>query len=224
MQLLKDFLSMFIPLLVVLDPAGTVPLYLGLTGSLTDRQRKHIAVRASIVAGVTGILFIILGQAIFRFLGIGFHDFQIAGGVLLFVLAIIDLLIPGKPAVDEKAQFDPATSLGVVPLAVPLIVGPATLTTGLLLVNTFGPKYTDRYGSPEGQVLVVAMVCVALVLNMLLLFGAMWHSNRLVGLLGKNTLTVINKIVMILLAAYAVSLIRQGIVSIVLELRSPHSA
>jgi multiple antibiotic resistance protein len=215
MAFLHDFLMIFLPLLVVVDPAGTVPVYLALTGRHTASGRREIAVRATIVAAVTGVLFVVLGQAIFNFLGVRFADFQIAGGILLVVLALIDLLTPGKPAVDDHAS----PTDGIVPLAVPLIVGPATMTTSLLLVNTYSKPYGERFGALQGQVIVMAMVCVALLLNLALLLAAMWHADRLSALVGKNTMAVINKIVMILLAAIAVSLIRQGIVSIVQELR-----
>lgn len=216
MQFVHDFLSIFLPLFVVMDPAGTLPVYLALTDRQNEAQRRRIALRATIVAGVTGVLFIVLGQAIFRFLGVRFADFQIAGGILLVILAVVDLLSPGKPAVDEHVPMD--GTAGVVPLAVPLIVGPATMTTSLLLVNTYSG--TERYGTPQGQILVMVMVCAALVLNLVILFGAMWHSSKLVALVGKNTMAVVNKIVMILLAAIAVSLIRQGIVSIVTDMKA----
>lgn len=213
MQTLHDFFLILLPLFVVMDPAGTLPVYVALTAHYTDEQRRQIAVKATVVAAVTGILFVVLGQAIFNFLGIQFADFQIAGGILLVILAVLDLLSPGKPAVNEAAQTDPAASIGIVPLAVPLIVGPATMTTSLLLVNTYAKTY--------GQVLVAAMVCAGLLLNLAVLFVAMWFSGRLVALIGRNTMSVVNKIVMILLAAIAVSLIRQGIVSIVNDLRVP---
>jgi multiple antibiotic resistance protein len=219
MQFFHDFLSIFLPLFVVIDPAGSVPVYLALTDHHTPAQRRRIALRASIVAAVTGLLFIILGQAIFNFLGVRFADFQIAGGILLVILSIVDLLSPGKPSVDDHAPLD-ATS-GVVPLAVPLIVGPATMTTGLLLVNTYSKTYNDQYGSPHGQIIVIVMVCAALLLNLLILFAAMWHADKLIALVGKNTMAVVNKIVMILLAAIAVSLIRQGIVSIIHDFIQP---
>jgi multiple antibiotic resistance protein len=223
MQTLHDFLLIFLPLFVVVDPAGSLPVYIALTSSYTDEQRRKIAVKATIVAAVTGILFVILGQAVFSFLGVQFADFQIAGGLLLVILAILDLLSPGKPAVNEKAPLNPDESVGVFPLAVPLIVGPATMTTSLLLVNTYAAHYNERFGAPYGQILVVLMVCTALILNLAILFTAMWYSSRLVALVGRNTMTVVNKIVMILLAAIAVSLIRRGIVSIVAETMHGHT-
>lgn len=207
-----DFLLIFLPLLVVIDPAGMLPLYLSLTAHYDEGKRREIARRATLVAAITAILFVIVGQAIFAFLGVQFADFQIAGGILLVVLAIIDLLSSSKPAVDERALQDPPdTMISVVPLAIPLIVGPATLTTSLLLVSTYSPKY--------GQVMTVAMVCTALTLNLLILFAAMWYSQVIVRLVGRQAMLVMNKIVMILLAAIAVSLIRLGITSIVKGLR-----
>jgi multiple antibiotic resistance protein len=214
--ILHDFLLIFIPLFVVIDPAGTLPVFLAITGNFPEPQRRHVALRAASVAAVTAILFVFLGQAILRFLGVRFEDFQIAGGILLFVLAVIDLLIPGKPAVDSSS-LNPAERVGVVPLAVPLIVGPATMTTSLLLVNTYSNTYNHHFDAPWGQFLVTAMVCIALLFNIALLLLAMWHSGRIAAFVGRNTMAVINKIVMILLAAIAVSLVRQGLVGIIIN-------
>jgi multiple antibiotic resistance protein len=221
--LLHDFLRIFIPLLVVIDPAGVLPLFLSLTRNYSETNRRIIARRAAIVAGVTGIVILIIGQALFKFVGVQFADFQIAGGVLVFVLAVIDLLSPGKPAMNEaqiKQSGDQAlpADVGVVPLAVPLIVGPATMTTSLLLVSTYGGAYTQYYGSMLGPVFITSIVAMALVLNLLLLFAIMYHAGRIELLIGRQTMSVINKIVMILLAAIAVSLIRQGITTIVHDL------
>jgi multiple antibiotic resistance protein len=213
-HVLHDFLLIFIPLFVVIDPAGTLPVFLAITDRYPEPQRRRIALRAATVAGATGVLFVFLGQATLRFVGVRFEDFQIAGGILLAILAIIDLLIPGKPAVDS-ISLDPADRVGIVPLAVPLIVGPATMTTSLLLVNTYSKAYNDSFGAPYGQFIVAAMVCIALLINVGVLLLAMWHSGRITALVGRNTMAVVNKIVMILLAAIAVSLVRQGIVGII---------
>ena len=219
MQLVYDFVRIFIPLAVVIDPAGMLPVYLALTNRYTPDQRRRIAKRASLVAACTGVGFIAFGQLILGVMGVRFADFQIAGGILLVVLCIIDVLIPGKPAVNEHVDYDPTSVVSIVPLAIPLIVGPATMTTSLLLVNSYARGYEDRFGAPWGAIIVMAMVSAALIINVLLLFIAMWHSDALVRIVGKNAMMVINKIVMILLAAIAVSLIRQGVVSIVSELR-----
>lgn len=229
-QLFTDFLLIFIPLFVVIDPAGTLPVFLALTARKTELHRRHIARRSIFVAGTVGVLFVCVGQALFTFLGVRFADFQIAGGILLVILAVLDLLSSSKPAVDEaelKKAEDPSEqdSISVVPLAVPLIVGPATLTTGLLLVATYSPKYSQDafgggpgFGPQLGPVIVIAMVCLALVINLALLYQAMRFATGIERVVGKSVMLVINKIVMILLAAIAVSLIRQGLTSIVMDL------
>ena len=220
MQFLYDFIRIFIPLFVVIDPAGMLPVYLAMTNRYTPEQRRRIARRASIAAALTGVGFIVFGQLILSVMGVRFADFQIAGGILLVVLCIIDVLTPGKPAVNEHVDYDPASAIGIVPLAIPLIVGPATMTTSLLLVNSYAKGDEDQFGAPWGAVIVASMVAAALLINVLLLFIAMWHSDKLVRIVGKNAMTVINKIVMILLAAIAVSLIRQGIESIVSDFQT----
>ena len=220
MNLLRDFLLMCVPLLVVIDPAGSLPLFLALTEPYNLSRRRNIARRATIVAIIVGVSCVTVGQAIFALLGVKFADFQIAGGILLVVLSLIDLLSRGKPAIDENALMEhPDSTIGVVPLAVPLIVGPATLTTSLLLVNTYGAQYAavPGIGARWGQIIAVAMVSGALVLNLLVLYAAMWYSEFFVRIIGKQAMAVMNKIVMILLAAIAVSLIRQGVMSIIAE-------
>ena len=172
MQYLYDFTRIFIPMLVVIDPAGTLPLFMALTERYTEAQKRAIARRATLAAAITGVLFVVVGQALFALLGVKFADFQIAGGILLVVLAILDLLSPGKPTVDvgqlqSVGDQDPA-NVSVVPLAVPLMVGPATLTTSLLLVSTWGKTY--------GSEVAVALVCVALLMVLVIQFGAMWFS------------------------------------------------
>jgi len=216
-SMIQDFPRIFVPLFVVIDPAGMIPVYLALTSRYSVAERRQIARRACLVAACTAIIFVVLGQAILTFLGLSFADFQIAGGILLVVLAITDLLMTGKPAV-EGTPVNPSAGVGVVPLAVPLIVGPATMTTSLLLVNTYAKKY-ESMGMSYSQPFAALGVCVALLINLAFLLWVMWYSDRLVALVGKNTLAVVNKIVMILIAGIAVSLIRQGITSIVTDLQ-----
>jgi multiple antibiotic resistance protein len=117
------------------------------------------------------------------------------------VLAIIDLLIPGKPAVDEHE------AIGIFPLAMPLIAGPATLTTTLVLAGH------NSYG--------YAITAIALILNFSILLVALLSAPRLARLVGGNAMRALSKLVMVLLAAIAVNLIRTGIVQAWIE-TPPH--
>ena len=124
----------------------------------------------------------------FAYLHVTAADFRIAGGVVLLVLAVVDLLVHGKPSVDERA------SPGVFPLAVPLVAGPATLTTALVLAGR------DLSGT-----LVALGVNLAIVLSLLLVAAP---AARLVG---RSALEAVSKVVVLLLAAIAVNLIRTGV-------------
>jgi len=214
---LGDFGAFFVPLFVALQ-SGSLVAFISMTESYSEAGRRAIARRAIFAASVTGVSFMVAGQAIFNFLGVTFADFQVAGGVLVLVLAIIDLLslrrsTTSTPGLGTARGEEPPLSMGIAPLGVPLIVGPATLTTELLLVSTYGDKYTGIYGPLGGQAMVFLMVAAALLVNLALLLLGMWYSSFIVRKVGTPTMTVINKIVMILLAAIAVSFLRRGIVA-----------
>jgi multiple antibiotic resistance protein len=215
MHLVRVFFTIFIPLFVVVDPAGTLPLFLALTERFSPERRRMVARFAVLTAAGIGVGFLIVGQWVLAFLGVQFSDFQIAGGLLLVVLAIVDLLGDSKPAVNERELENIGEhvipSLAIAPLAIPLIVGPATLTTGLVLVST----YAKIYGIMDA----VGLVAAALLANLGLLFLAMWHSELFIRLVGRQALSVMNKIVMILLAAIAVSLIREGLVDVARQIQ-----
>ena len=179
------------PLLVAIDPLGLLPLFVSLTGGMAAAQRRRVSVQAVLVAAAITLAFMLLGQGLFRLLGIAMADFQIAGGLLLLLLAIVDLLGDGKPIVHDAAM------VGLVPLAMPMIAGPATLTTTLVLA--------DR---PE---LGYAYTAAALLVVHAILLGVLLGSARIVRLVGTRALTALSKLVMVLLAAIAVSYIRSGV-------------
>src|SRR5688500_1838834 len=101
MDFLRVFLEAFIPLFVAIDPFGMVPVFLAVTEGMSDARRRRVTFEAVAAATVICLSFMFLGEGLFRFLGIRDFDFRIAGGVLLLVLAVYDLLVPGKPAVHE---------------------------------------------------------------------------------------------------------------------------
>jgi multiple antibiotic resistance protein len=190
-----QFLAAFIPLLVAIDPLGMVPVFLGVTSGMDARRRRMVTLEAVVAALAICVGFMFLGNVLFRFLGIDQHDFKIAGGILLLVLAVMDLVTVGKPAVDESH------SSGIVPLATPLIAGPATLTTVLVLVTNQG----------------YAMTGLSIVVNLAVLLTAMLAAAQFVRLVGEDAMRALSKLVMILLAAIAVNFIRSGVMAVVRE-------
>jgi multiple antibiotic resistance protein len=190
--MIRELLASFIPLFVSIDAFGLVPVFLSLTAGMSDKLRRQVTFEAVFFALAICLGFMFLGNAMFKALGITQADFRIAGGILLLVLAIIDLLIRGKPAVDENQ------GIGIFPLAMPLIAGPATLTTTLVLAGKgdHGYSYTS----------------LSLVLNLTIVILALLYSSKLAKLVGPNAMRAVSKLVMVLLAAIAVNLIRTGIV------------
>ncbi len=188
-ELLPRFLQAFIPLFVAIDPIGLAAIFMALGAGVPDTRKRRIARQAVLTGGVVALAFLFLGQGIFAAVGITVGDFQIAGGLILFILAARDLLQPfSAPPADVPEDF------GVVPLGMPLIAGPAAIATLLVLAQTVG----------------LAITLAALVVNLLLVALAFAQGERLVRLIGPTGMRAISKIVSLLLAAIAISLIRRG--------------
>ena len=192
---MSDFLRVFIPLFVAIDALGLIPIFLSVTDSMTPQQRRRTSFEAVASASLICVGFMFLGDAIFHFVGISVNDFRIAGGIILLVLAVLDLLRVGKPAMN------PDEMVGVVPLGMPLIAGPATLTSVLVLAKEPG--------------IGKSMTALGLSVNLLLLLFMLLMSQRIARVLGPNTLRAFSKLVMVLLAAVAVNYIRVGITELV---------
>lgn len=189
MDLFRPFLLTFIPLFVAIDALGILPIFLSLTAGLSREERRRTFRAAIWAAGLIGIGFMLLGKAIFVALGITQADFQIAGGAVLFCLSLTDLLF------DDRTRRVPPHTLGVVPLAMPLIVGPAVLTTTIVLLDAQGLWPT----------------LAAFIVNLGIVWVTLWSSGRIMAVLGEGTLNAIAKIVNLLLAAIGVMMVRRGI-------------
>lgn len=184
------FLQAFIPLFVAIDPIGLAAVFLGLGQNIESSRRQKIANQATLTGGLVALGFLFLGQSIFKALGISVSDFQIAGGLILFIIAAKDLIQPATEG--EKLSED----FGVVPLGMPLIAGPASITTLLILAQT--------------QAIGLLVTLVALVANLIIVVIALHYSGWFGQRMGSTGLRAISKIISMLLAAIAVSMIRRG--------------
>jgi len=184
----EKFLEAFIPLFVAIDAIGLVAIFIGLAGRM-DKSRRQCEGNLGLVTGfAVSIGFIFLGKIIFAALGITVGDFKVAGGLILLGLAVRELLDLGGESRHTSDSF------GVVPLGMPLIAGPALLTALLILVDTVGILFT----------------LLSLVVNLLIVGVAFRNADRLTRLLGERGLNGTSKLIALLLAAIAVSLIRRG--------------
>ncbi len=190
---MKTFWLCFVPLFIAVDVPGVLPIFLGLTEGLSREQIRKVTLQSTVTAVIVALLFLWIGQSVFALLGITVADFMVAGGVLLFVISVSDLLTMQK----RLRQVDPE-SLGPVPLGVPLIVGPAVLTSSILLANEYGLGWTAL-----AIVTNIGLVALAFVL------GGPIH--RLLGTAGTK---VLSKLSSLLLASIAVMIIRKGITAL----------
>ncbi len=192
MEVLKPYILSFISLFVAVDAIANIPLFLSLVEHSSKAQRKKIVLDAVVTATAVAIVFMFIGKWVFSLLGITIPDFQIAGGALLFVIAV-RLLLPGAQKSLLTSPHD--KDLGVFPLGTPLITGPAVLTTTLMMMNIYGTPVT----------------LVAVVLNMFFVWITLIKADTIIQLIGHSGTRAFSKIMYILLAAIAVMMIRHGI-------------
>lgn len=185
------FLLCFIPLFVAMDGPGVLPIFLNFTSGLSERARRRLVTQATFTAFAVAVLFLATGKILFRVLGIDENDFRIGGGIVLLFIAIGDLMVSNL----DSRRVTTDSDFGVVPIGVPLIMGPAALTTSLILVESHGTFMTS----------------VALVANLILIWSMFRYSNVVVKILGKNGSRAFAKVAALFLAAIACKMIRMGV-------------
>ena len=190
---MTNFLLTFVPLFVSVDAFGLLPLFISLTEGLSAAERNKVILQSVCTAFLVAVFFLLLGQAIFSLLGITVADFMIAGGVLLFVIALADLL-----TIEKKRMPLQPDSIGPVPLGTPLLVGPAVLTTSLMLLNAYG----------------LVSTIIAILVNIAIAGLLFYSSEMLTRIMGLTGTRVISKITSLFLAAIAVMMIRKGVLEI----------
>ncbi|MBI1806531.1 MAG: MarC family protein [Ignavibacteria bacterium] len=187
--MVQTFLLAFIPLFVAIDVFGVLPLFAGLTEGIDDNRRKTLTTEATLTAFAVSLVFLIAGKWIFSFLGISESDFRIGGGIVLLVLAIKDLLFA------KQAERDPELSIGVVPIGIPLIIGPAALTTIIILVDSYGYWWA----------------IASLLVNILIVWLVFSQAQRISRAMGKAGSKAVAKVFALFLAGIAVMMVRSGI-------------
>ena len=187
--MMEQFWHAFVPLCVAFDGIGLIPVFWTLSQRLSAGQRRRVVTEAVATALLVAMAFLLVSRGIFALMGLQLADVMVAGGAILFVLSLRDLHLP------EKSSRSRISSPGVVPLGVPLLAGPAVLTMVLLV--------RDRYG----WTLTVAALLVNMLLVWVMLRAAEWLMQRL----GREGALVISKITSLILTAFGVMLIREGV-------------
>jgi len=179
----------FIPLFVAIDVLGVVPLFISLTQGLTQKEKRTLVTEATLTALAVSIVFLFGGRLIFDFMGITEDDFRVGGGIVLLVLAVDDLIF------SSESRRNPETKVGIVPIGIPLIIGPAALTTLLILNDTYGK----------------IPAVMSLLANLLIVWVVFRKSDLVSKLLGEAGSKAVAKVAALFMAGIAVMMIRVGL-------------
>lgn len=201
-ELFRFSLAAFITLLVVVDPPGVVPIYVALTKDEKPGDRRVILIRAVLIALGVALFFLFAGRAVLSYLGVTVHAFSISGGILLFVAAMPMLFGQrgGLQAPEPKEKGSVGEDISVFPLAMPLLSGPGTIATILLL--------TSQAGNDMPKLIAIG---VSTALVFLVSFIALYLGARLIRLVGEGGVHIATRVMGILLAALAVQFVLNGI-------------
>jgi multiple antibiotic resistance protein len=199
---MNGFLLTFIPIFVAMDAIATLPLFISFTKKLSAKEKHRLTWQAVITAFAVAVSIVFTGKSIFNFLGITVNDFRIAGGTILLILAVKDLVFPDDKS--ENADTINVREIGVVPLGIPLIIGPGVLTTLIILIDTHG----------------YPMTLLSLVLNLVIVFVLFYYSDVVSRVLGKKASMAFAKVANLFMAAIAIMMIRIGILDVMSTLNS----
>ena len=183
----------FLTLVVIMDPVGTVPIFIAMTARLDPDERRWAAIRAVVFAGILVLGFALVGRLVLDYLNVSVESLSIAGGLLLLLVALE--MLRGIDTAPEGAEEDVA----LVPLATPLVAGPGAIATVIVLVEQH-PEASGRAGVLAGIVAALAVVALALLL-------AQWLSR----VLPASLISFLTRVFGLLLSAIAVQLVVDGV-------------
>ena len=193
--MLHNFVLTFVPLFIVIDAIGNLPFVISASEGMTSRERFKMINIAIFTAAIVGLAFLFLGQLILNAMGISFGSFAIAGGLILLALSIRYMITGHMVDSEEKEKRE---LVGVVPIGTPLTVGPATITTLLLLVKQ--PNEFPLY-----------IVLISFALNLFVAWIICMGGNWIASFLGQGGIKAVSRVFSLLLAAIAVSMVIKGL-------------
>jgi multiple antibiotic resistance protein len=201
--MIELFISAFVTLFVVIDPPGCAPIYAGLTSGANAAQRQSMAIRATGIAAAILLVFALWGKQLLGVLGIALDSFRIAGGIMLFMIAMDMVFEKRTQRREDRAQKIAETpeveDVSVFPMAMPMIAGPGSIATVMLLMSRAN-------GMAER-----AVVLGAVLLTLGLMLAALLTAEPLMALLGKKIEAVITRLLGVLLAALAAQFVIDGL-------------
>ncbi|MCF8276701.1 MAG: MarC family protein [Flavobacteriales bacterium] len=196
---MNEIIATLLFLIAVLDPVGSVPVYLEATKHFDERHKRKIAIRASVVAFLILLVFIVLGQIVLEGMSVSLDAFQISGGVILFLFALTMIFGDGKPEM-EKHLIKDYKHVTIFPVAIPSIASPGAIMAVVLMTD-------NHIYTIQQQAVTTFLVAVVVGLTSLLLLAA----NKVQERIGEYGITVISKVMGLILASYGVQSILSGL-------------
>lgn len=199
---LDDYIREFVTVWVVVDPIGTVPVFIAVTATMSSKERRGVAFRAALISALILLAFIVGGQLLLEALEISLVSFQIAGGIVLFLFALQMIFGPGKPESELSENRPSREDVAVFPLAVPSLASPGAMLAVVVLTDN------NRYSITEQAITtgVVLLVILAALIFML----AAGFINRVIGISGAN---ILSRVMGLILAAVAVDNVRDALLA-----------
>lgn len=200
--MIELFISAFITFFVVIDPPGCAPIFAGLTAGTSVVHRRAMAVRAVLVAACILFGFALFGEGLLRALGISLNAFKIAGGIMLFLIAlemVFEKRTERREDRAEKVKASEPTDISIFPMAMPMIAGPGSIASVMLLMS--------QNNGIERTAVVLAAMAAILLLTLLALLAA----GPLMRVVGAKIEAVVSRLLGVLLGALAVQFVIDGI-------------
>ena len=200
--MMELFVSALVTFFVVIDPPGCAPIFAGLTAAATPAQRRAMAVRAVLVAAAILLVFALFGEDFLRALGVSLDAFRIAGGIMLFVIAlemVFEKRTQRREDRAEKVKAEHVEDVSIFPMAIPMIAGPGSIASAMLAIG-------KSEGLMEGAVVLGALGAI-----LLLTLAALLAAGPLMRMMGQNVETVVTRLLGVILAALAAQFVIDGI-------------
>ncbi len=199
---IDDYIREFVTVWVVVDPIGTVPVFIAVTAAMSGKERRGVAFRAALISALILLAFIVGGQLLLEALEISLVSFQIAGGIVLFLFALQMIFGPGKPESELSENRPSKEDVAVFPLAVPSLASPGAMLAVVVLTDN------NRYSITE-QVITTGVVMLVILCALILMLAA-GFINRVIGISGAS---ILSRVMGLILAAVAVDNVRDALLA-----------
>ena len=199
--MIEEFIQYLILYFVVIDPIGTVPMFIVLTKGLKSNDKIKVAFEGVVIATLVLLFFAIFGSYLLKYLGISFNAFTIAGGIILFIISL-QMLFEIRTERRKQSIVEKRESISIFPIAMPLLAGPAAITSVILAVSTAGENYTS---------FIINLISLTAIMIICLLIYRIFISFQ--KFINEKIINIFSRVIGIILAALSIQYILDGIKS-----------